>query len=388
MADIGEFARQVAERYAQFQERAERWRLNLPQAAVEEFVKNAYYASQIADEGRWADVCLMAYPKGSELQFHWLFKDPKDPTAEEIAKLAHAVEAGSHICCICDNGQLKLGGIHVTMLNDRRDLGYGVPRVGNPLKVRIRGPGHIDVSSGGGALVYKAGAITEERLLQRSRVVVRLCELIKSELKDLTEGTVESLNQVFNDLAGAIARMGHGGMILIAETPKKYHFSSHRELVTSTLLQDILLRYWDATRELLNNAGGLANPLAERAPANEHTQAVTAATGMLENCIRAIANFSGMDGAIVMTLDCKVGAINAIIKRSETPDCRFEDERGVGLPRDKVIKNKGSRHQSALQYVMLVKGAFAFVISQDGSISAYHNTGEAIICERGMRALD
>jgi len=36
------------------------------------------------------------------------------------------------------------------------------------------------------------------------------------ELQELTVGTVEALEDIFNDLAEAMVRLGHGGMLLVA----------------------------------------------------------------------------------------------------------------------------------------------------------------------------
>jgi len=214
MADIGEFAQQAAGRFLESQQGIqERFNLNLPRRAVEEFIKTIFYASMIPDEGRYPSACLMSYCKGSERGFHFLFNNLLQPSAQEIAKLAHATAPGSHICCICDGGKIQLGGIHVTVLNEMREFGYSSSGVANPLKLLIRGPGHIEMSTGGIALVYKSGEITEANLFQHSNVVRSLAGVVAQELQELTQGTVESLEDIFNGLAKAIVMLGHGGML-------------------------------------------------------------------------------------------------------------------------------------------------------------------------------
>jgi hypothetical protein len=86
-----------------------------------------------------------------------------------------------------------------------------------------------------------------------------------------------------------------------------------------------------------------------------------------------------------------VGAFNAIIKRAtnEPDSFAFVDRNGHALERNAVLRNRGSRHESALYYVSCVPDSFAFVISQDGSVSAFHNPGDGtVVCETGMRVLD
>jgi hypothetical protein len=393
MADIGDFARHAADQFLASQDGIdERFNLHLPQRVVEEFVKAVYYASLIPDEGRWPSVCLMSYRKGCERDFHFLFQPARVLSAPEIAKLAHAVEGGSHLCCICDNGRITIGGVHVTLLNERRELGYLSPRAANPLKLAIRRPGHIEVATVKGALVYKAGVISEAALLQHSHVLGCLAGAVAQEFTDLTRGTVESLDRIFNDLATAMMRIGHGGILLVAKEPKKRQFSSLREF-DCNLLRELLVRYWDNVADLVAEAGGVENLLARNPgqPGYRNSLIVASSTAMLERCIDSIAHFAGVDGAIVMTYSGRVGAFNAIIKRAtnEPDSFAFVDRNGHALERNAVLRNRGSRHEAALYYVSCVPDSFAFVISQDGSVSAFHNPGDGtVVCETGMRVLD
>ena len=393
MADIGEFAQQGADRFLQSQQGIqERFNLNLPRPAVEEFIKTVFYASMIPDEGRYPSVCLMSYRKGSERAFHFLFNDPLRPSAQEIAKLAHATAPESHICCICDEGRILLGGVHVTVLNEMREFGYSSSRVANPLKLLIRGPGHIEMSSGGIAFVYKGGEITEENLFQHSNVMQTLAGVVAQELEELTHGTVESLEDVFNDLAEAIVRLGHGGMLIVAKELKKSQFSPFRQ-IDCLLLQELLVRYWNDVATLSASAGGVGNLLAsaEASVVNPRALPVASDTLMLENCISSIAHLAGVDGAIVMDYSCKVAAFNAIIDRSVAGQAaaRIVNQHRMERRREDILRNRGSRHQSALLYAERVPNSFAFVISQDGGVSAFHNPADGtVVCEMGMRVLD
>jgi len=388
MADIVEFAQQAATRFIQSQrDMPERYNLQLQRGTVEEFIKTAFYASMIPDEGRFPSVCLMSYRRGSETAFHFLFDNSIRPTAQEIATLAHATAPGSHICCICDNGQILLSGIHVTVLNELREFGYGSGRIANPLKLIIRGPGHIEMSSGGIALIYKAGEIREENPFQQSTILRALAGVIEQELHELTSGTVEALEDIFNDLAKAIVGLGHGGLLIVAKEPSRNHFSSLKKL-DSLLLQELLIRYWNDIARL---HGGRAAGESQDVRKNPHALTVASDTVMLENGVKSIAHLAGVDGAIVMNYSCKVAAFNAIIEKSLSlrAGCRVVDRHGIDRRTEEILRNRGSRHQSALSYIMQVPDSFVFVISQDGGISAFHNLGDGkVICEMGMRVLD
>jgi hypothetical protein len=393
MADIGEFAWRAAEQFRESQMGiAKRFNLGLPASSVEEFVKAVYYASMIPDEGRYPKVCLMSYREDAGRKFHFPFGDPSPLSASEIAKLSHAVTPGSHLYVLSSQGNLLLGGIHVTVLDEMRQFGYSSFRVANPLRLRIHGPGHIEVSTGGIALVYMAGNIHEEKPLQQSAVMQALAKSVATELEGRTNGTIESLEDIFNDLAEAIVRLGHGGLLLVTKYLDVSQFSSFRRL-DGMLLEHLLVRYWDDVATLLAASGGAGNLLDEgnRQAASPHSVAVASDTAMLENCISSIAQLAGMDGAIMMDYACNVVAFNAIISKNvgKEEQARFVDSIGRELSEADVVGNRGSRHQSAMAYARRVPHSFAFVISQDGSVSAFQNQGDGtVLCERELRVLD
>jgi hypothetical protein len=391
MIDIEEFARSAVRDFVERQRGVpERYDLNLPPAVVEGLIKSAYYASLIPDENRWPRVTLMCYRKGSERDCHLLFPSPISIAPVEIAKLSHAVGNDSHLCCVADNGRLDIKGIHITLLNDRRDLGYASFRIGNPLKVSIKGPGHIEVSTGGIALVYQAGEMSDEALLENGQTMKQLVGIIGPTLQYYTDGVVESLEDIFNDIVAAVVQLGHGGMLLFAEDQKKGYFSSYRE-VDLLLLQELLIRYWRTVKELRAEAGEMANLLDEASEGKyRNSLRVAQSVERLEKCVRTVAELTGMDGAIAVNYECKIVAFNAIVAKGndEPGTFRFVDERGVDVSYREMVKNRGSRHQGALAFVMRVPNAFAFVISQDGAVTAFRSNDNKVISgERGMRVL-
>ena len=394
MDNIDTFAREAAAQFHQQQQREEeRFNLHLSPNVVEDFIKSSYYASLIPDENRWPCVCLICSKKGDEESFHILFDSPIDISAHEIAKVSHAVADECHIGCISDNGKLTISGIQLTYLHDRRDLGYSSFRLSGLLRLFIRGPGHIEISTGRMAKIYKAGKISEEFLLQYSVIMGYLELAIRQKMQPDTDGAVEALSSIFNDIAKVIVRLGHGGLLLIADELKKCYFSSSRQ-VDSPLLQQLLIQYWNSTAALVAESGGVRN-LLDMAASGEmrygNSLVIAANVEMLEKCIRALAGLAGMDGAIVLNYKCKIIAFNAIITKAEDDPqhYHFVNQDNVPTNYEDVVKNRGSRHQSALSFVMRVPNSFAFVISQDNAVSAFHNPGNgSIICEQEMRVLD
>jgi hypothetical protein len=238
--------------------------------------------------------------------------------------------------------------------------------------------------------VFNKGEIAEESLLLHSPVMEALVTRIKKEMENFTDGTVEIVEDVIHDLALGIQKIGHGGLILFAQPHKKTFFSSVLGL-QSRLLQDVLYEYWSSVEELLESVGGQAGlPKTVAEAKNSNSLIVAGKTETLVKCIQAVANLSRLDGAIALNYECKVVGFNAIITEEKVEGIRFVDcnENDLG-PTKKILKNKGARHKSALSFVMKVPDSFAFVISQDGAISAFHNRGgNVIVCDRGLRLMD
>ena len=354
-------------------------------------MKATFFASMISDEGRFPIVSLMTYRKDSDHKVHLPFTTPVPVSAQEIAKLSHAAGDSNHLRLFTDNGRVFIGAIQVTVLDEFRQFGYSSFRTGNPLKLVILGPGHLEVSTGGIALIFKAGEIFEEMLFPASDAAKALGRSVASELAGKTKGKIESVEDIFNDLLRGIIRLGHGGLLLVAKNPDVDEFSSYRGL-DSNLLQELLIRYWNDADSLLAASGGVAPWLGrgnQRAKAPQLLK-VASDTTMLENCIGSIANLAGMDGAIVMDYSCRVVGFNAII--SKTPagaeNAILVDCIGHEIADAAVIASRGSRHQSALAYSKRVPDSFAFVISQDGRVTTFHNQGDGTVrYEGGLRAL-
>jgi hypothetical protein len=67
---------------------------------------------------------------------------------------------------------------------------------------------------------------------------------------------------------------------------------------------------------------------------------------------------------------------------------RLADIQGQPHEYEDVVRNRGSRHQSALIWTMTVPNSFALVISQDGAVTAFHNTSNGeVVFERGLRLM-
>lgn len=399
MADISEFAGQVAGFFDTLQvsfatePKLNRLALPLSRLAVEEFVRAAYYASLIPDEGRWPAAKLVCYPPGTSVDFHVLFDDPLPVSPGEIAKLAHAIDNRSHIACDIRDGVVRLAGFHVNRLATRRERGFNRGYDINSLSVTIKGPGYLEATTDVITLIYCGGDVTSNSPLTRAKTMERLLTRLRQKLHEGDfDQRLDSLSSLVNALVEAIVRLGHGGMVIFAADPKRPQFSSLRQ-TNCIFLHQLLIDYWNRMAEMVAATGGIEEWLKhpDTPAALEHRARVASTTDRLENCVQAIANLAGMDGAIVLTYDCKVGAFNAIIDRQDAPriETTLLDVAGQVVDYKQTFSHRGSRHQSALFYARSVPDCFVFVVSQDGSISAFHNPNDGtVVCEFGLRAAE
>ena len=344
----------------------------------------------IPDEGRWPACTLICYPTEAILQIHLLFDKKRTAIPNEIAKLAHGLDHLSHIACTAQNEEIKLAGIHVNSLATKREYGFGPGIFFNTLEVSIKGPGHIMATVGVVTLVFRAGVISTYSSLKSSNNLSRLLSILRQNIHDDDfDIRLDSLADIVNNLMASISRLGHGGMVIFADSPKTTHFSSYRQS-SCYFLRRLIAAYCMRRAEQIEVAGGFDKWL--ESPDNSrfglHNMCVAAATDRLENCIHAIANLSGMDGAIVLTYGLNIGAFNAIIDRQDPLQSILPlvDVKGNILDYQQIFSLRGSRHQSGMLYARTVANSFVFVISQDGSISTFHNPNSgSVICEFDLR---
>ncbi len=399
MADISEFASQAASFFGILQEsyatqpKLDRLGLPLTRDAVATFIKNVFYASLLPDEGRWPKTTLICYPPETELQFHLLFNEPLPATAKEIAKLSHAISRRSHIACAIQDGEIKLAGVHVNQLTTRRENGFGHGLHMNALKATIHGPGHIVATTDVISLVYCGGEITKLLPLWQSESIQRLVQSVKTEWEEYEGETVNyTVGSVVSELLRGIAKQEHGGMVIVAKNPDMKQFSSSRQTYC-LFLNELVTDYSDRMTELKATLGGV-DQITEKANQNKcplQRLNVATAVDQLENCIESIATLCGLDGAIALNYRCSVRAFNAIIDNDKKPqkETKLIYDGGAEVNYDEAFAHKGSRHQAGLLYARLVPDSFVFVVSQDGSLTAFHNPNNGtVICEFGLRPME
>jgi hypothetical protein len=378
-------------------------------------IKACFYASMISDEGRWPKAALNACGKVGSLKHIASLEPPLLADSPTIAKLAHTVSDWCSLGYADLNGTPVIVGILPSMAVH---LGTFVTQKAKTIasfKIAIKGPGNIDVICEKGVLTYKAGVVSEYQSLLSSKTLGRLAAIMDSrvvillgdEFKEQVDKEIEQrlakitnpamvdllrrglkseiaadskTQLILSELIWRISEMRHGGILIVTDRPET-SILSIKYPTKAGRLQNAVVRYW---RTAHKDGYGTTRVSLSQSPGIElvHEGVV------LRECITATAQLAGTDGAIVLGTDFSLHGFGAIIDKAGADESKFKFIDGAGNPLTytSILQNKGSRHQSALSFVMREEGAVVFIISQDGNVTALENQGGEVRVEKGLRA--
>jgi hypothetical protein len=95
------------------------------------------------------------------------------------------------------------------------------------------------------------------------------------------------------------------------------------------------------------------------------------------------ASLTAVDGAVVLRRDWKIVGFGAgitetgLVGDDETVECGRRPD-SIDEPHARPLSRSGMRHRSAYRFCQRVPGTMAFVISQDGTLSAFCDVGKGI----------
>ncbi len=378
-------------------------------------IKASYYASMIGDEGRWPRVALHACGSEGSPKDIASLNPPVIADPVSIAKLAHTASDWCSLGCAESDGGLVIVGIIPSMDVRLCTFVTQSAKSMSSFKVAIRGPGNIDVICEKGVMTYKAGVISEYQSILTSKVLKRLAAVMDSRVAILLgdyfqaqaeEGVEKRLAKIDNpaiaelfrkgllaeiaadsktqlvisELVWRISEMGHGGILIVTDNPGTETLS-YKYPAKAGRLQSAVVRYWKAA-----HADGYGTTRV--APSRSPGITLVHEGIVLRECVVATAQLAGTDGAIVLGTDFSLHGFGAIIDKAAVDESKvtFTNEDGNPVCYDDILKNKGSRHQSALSFVMREEGTVVFVVSQDGHVTIFENQRNVVRIEIGYRA--
>ncbi len=378
---------------------------------LNELVTTCFYASLQKEEGREVQFCIAmcdeslfasAPPKRfSPFTFVstvFRFSDPRRLTVHELVRLAPACDPDKTlIVAHVREGQIWIWGL----IDKGSDSSINLRQL-DELLIRVSETGELEVMLHGARLcLFKAGLIHEERgglvnggcLYEAFKVAsFALYNEIKGELGCIEWPAEPHERHTFaityfvalDRLVSAMRHTGHGGCLLFVpekdagsqDVNIKYRCTDKMASIWTALMgQMILLEQQAQTRTKNQVSEDDVQKASFLASAENDVQRA------LLDGIETIAQFSAVDGAVILTKRFEIIGFGAVVpvagssasykvfrcknrKASEVEEVRREDY--------------GTRHRSAFEFCYQNPGAVAFIASQDGGIKGVVRVGDDI----------
>lgn len=98
--------------------------------------------------------------------------------------------------------------------------------------------------------------------------------------------------------------------------------------------------------------------------------------------IQLLAQLAAIDGALILTTEMEPVAFGSKLNAERWAGLLVTGPDGWGQGAGSAcdMNHKGTRHTSAVGFTGACEGSFAFVISQDGPVRAFHKVEEQILC--------
>ncbi|HLG13079.1 MAG TPA: hypothetical protein VJH03_00955 [Blastocatellia bacterium] len=315
-----------------------------PSDQLEDLIETAFWASLQKEEGRSLAFTL-SYKDSSTIRTSIMgrsigFDEKFDVRA--IGKLAPAVPRDAAIVVApASNGKLSICGL------DLMDAA--------PFQLKIIDPGRVVVTYLGTrvALTSAEGAANISDPLGEQPSLWSALPSI-SDTSDVA-AFLASHDFVYNTVR-AVRYLGHGGIVVIVPDNGAWNYPGYRGNARLTFIGENI-------KSLKENAND-----QERYVLNDS----------LERAARDVAQLTAVDGAVLLTRDLDVVGFGIKLeprcKSSDIPRMRSVDptEHG-GQPSWTTLRELrvGMRHHSAARSVFEEKSGIAFVVSEDGGVTAF-----------------
>lgn len=308
------------------------------------------------------------------------FTDPGLPLSErELVKLAQAADPRQELIGVrrasgAAGGDLTIWGTLVVGLRwweFRHARTMNSQRVGPPyLTVQVVAPGTLVVAGPKGSLRFVGDEPEDGRLVAlidlawRSRM---WSDVVQSEVQAWPTLWARSVDVVLQSIAEA----GHGGALFILPD----------DAIPSTL--DVKYCIEPASARLPKAAHSMQDAEDEKnraSPSSMDMVLVNAAWSTLDSrkhewleAAECVARHAGVDGAMLLTRDLRLRGFGAVVRHAtehKSPMIERAFDAGALGREPYDLGARGTRHRSAAIFCAQNPGAAAFVVSQDGDISA------------------
>lgn len=353
-----------------------------PNDSLADLLRVSLYASSAAEEGRPTSFVLCYLHRGSEYYSQWRderegwypiwFDESRELSTKEIVKLAPALnpitgmilveldpERGLLIVGIARTG----GGWH---RHSEGGADFELEQLSFSLRIEAHGPGHLSIRN---ATVHFVEFRNGEIVRAAHRILISPGPLLThvdgfgvTLLSSEGKGPEYAHYSLWlAEVVRGIQAQGHGGTLLLLGDP----------LEAEPL--KIRLRPSTPVADLNGRVTALIHGGAPRSPRQRlEIKSVRSAA-------RFVGGLTAVDGAVVLDSSLNLLGFGAEIRVAE--DCPAEVALDTAATKTEAwnIEDRGMRHRSAARFCFSAPSAIAFVVSQDGDVTAMTRCDDRVL---------
>jgi len=336
---------------------------SLGEEVYSSFMNEVFNASLFTEEGKAVKTELILSSLPNTGWSDIAFKMPREFSARAIAKLSPALNQTIFVTVV--KGQLRITGMTLGReenIHARLNPVYNVPHfmVIEGMIVKIKGAGVIEVDYSECHLVYDKGNVFQPSLnFSRVHNVSVMDGLIDEfNIESLDDQKLFLLLIAHKSLWSVLRYMqqgGFGGTIIFVDDNSGWEDHLQSFSYGDLSLETLSWFKWSVSKFLLD----------VMKKADWENKNFSEVDGDLYNNLkdaeRALAAFTRVDGAVILNKKLEFKGFGGKLKFSGDEECEESQD-----------SPKGMRHKSAQHFCKTVKGAVAFVVSQDGNVTQFH----------------
>lgn len=349
--------------------------------SLEQFVKiisTMLWASMKLEEGRPLRF-RVTYTEPFAVEHLALIFDfpPREWSVEELRKLAPAVPPPSGYIGICPNQYL---GLVIWGLQTTSSTGITF-EVLDPGRIVISFPMNLRIAEVSGE---KSGFINSE--WNKTALDLMAIREFKEGTRVIDDILSFLYGKVTQEILSQIRLLRHGGTIIFVSEDGNWKRSLEKPITYDCMLRFNGIRHIeDALREELQNIANAKTGMDHRkAILNKGMELLSGPQykAFIADATRSIAYLTAIDGATVLSRNFDVLAFGAKVnvaqkgRKAEMVTKVLPLENGEDSETSLSYEFRGKRHLSAARFVLNNSSSVAFVVSQDGGITAFTISSE------------
>lgn len=313
-----------------------------------ELVEVAFWTSLQHEEGRSLSFSVGYEQPSSGASSTIRFRQPICFDARNLTKLAPAVGSAEAALMVAPSSE---GSLQI----------WGLSLYAGPLAIKVLDPGQLIVSF---ALTNIAAISGAEAVFIRSPLLTRGSS-IWAKFEPHNSIWSDPRTDTILDIARSMRALGHGGALIVVPDDDRWKDSVELPILYSGE------EHFAAARKALDYLK------EDQEKSGENLEQTILWKHELERLAKLIARFTAVDGATLMTRNLEVIGFGVTLKAAPDAEGPHQIWRIDPLDHEEWFKQVAldeighHRHKSAARFIFNQRDALAFVVSQDGNVTAF-----------------